>query len=91
MDIGDISMKFHNTIIDMTGYVCREISKKYNINKVALSGGVFQNEILLKGIYKRLKENGFTVLTHKIIPTNDSGISLGQIFIANNNIDKQIG
>jgi hydrogenase maturation protein HypF len=62
------------------------LSQKYNIKKVALSGGVFHNEILLKGIYEKLTNQGFEVLTHKLVPTNDSGISLGQLVIANNNI-----
>lgn len=86
VDIKNISMKFHNTIVDMSLFLCNKLHEKYNINKVVLSGGVFQNEILLENIYKKLKENGFDVFIHKKIPTNDSGISLGQIVIANNNI-----
>ncbi|WP_432409645.1 carbamoyltransferase HypF [Wukongibacter sp. M2B1] len=80
-----ISKKFHNTIIDFSVRMCNIIAKKYNIRKVALSGGVFQNEILLVGIYEKLISQGFEVYTHRLIPCNDSGISLGQLVIANAN------
>ncbi|WP_331681669.1 carbamoyltransferase HypF [Romboutsia sp.] len=89
VDKRKISMKFHNTIIDISVNMSNLLSKKYNIKKVALSGGVFHNEILLKGIYEKLTNQGFEVLTHKLIPTNDSGISLGQLVIANNNIKER--
>ena len=75
-----ISAKFHNTIVEITNDMARKIS---NINVVALSGGVFQNKILLEKTVKKLEESGFNVYTNKIIPCNDSGISLGQLVIAN--------
>lgn len=78
-----ISKKFHNTIIKSTIDMALNIRKKTNINIVAISGGVFQNELLFKGIVQGLEEDGFEVLTHKIIPCNDSGISFGQLIIAN--------
>jgi hydrogenase maturation protein HypF len=80
---GVISMKFHNTIIRFTVDLCIKISKVQGINKVAISGGVFQNKILFEGIYHSLKRNNFIVYTNKQIPCNDGGISLGQIVIAN--------
>lgn len=83
MDRGQISLKFHNTVIDFSYKLCEEIRRNYGINKVALSGGVFQNEILFKGVCTRLVNSGFTVLTHRLIPCNDEGISLGQLIVAN--------
>ncbi len=80
-----ISKKFHNTVIDFSVKMCNIIAENYNIHKVALSGGVFQNEILLKGIYEKLVSQGFKVYTHKLIPCNDSGICVGQVVIANEN------
>ncbi|CAH2213923.1 Acylphosphate phosphohydrolase (modular protein) [Tepidibacter aestuarii] len=80
-----ISKKFHNTVIDFSVKMCTIIAQNYNIHKVALSGGVFQNEILLKGIYEKLASEGFKVYTHKLIPCNDSGICVGQVVIANEN------
>jgi hydrogenase maturation protein HypF len=78
-----ISMVFHNTIIKFTVALCLKISEEYKLKKVALSGGVFQNQILLEGIDYSLNRNGYTVYTNKQIPCNDGGISLGQIVIAN--------
>ncbi|NFO57604.1 carbamoyltransferase HypF [Clostridium botulinum] len=81
--LGLISIKFHNTITEFSIDLCKKLRKQYNINKVALSGGVFQNDILLKNLYLKLEENDFNVLIHGEIPCNDSGISLGQLIIAN--------
>lgn len=82
-----ISNKFHNTLMDFSVEMCNIIAEKYKIYKIVLSGGVFQNEILFKGIYEKLLDQGFEVYTHKIIPCNDSGISLGQIVIAGANCE----
>ena len=49
---------------------------------MALSGGVFQNSILLTGIINELEKDGFKVLTHKNVPPNDGGLSLGQAVVA---------
>ncbi|MCM8762736.1 MAG: hypothetical protein NC929_05420, partial [Candidatus Omnitrophica bacterium] len=53
-----------------------------NIKKVVLSGGVFQNNLLLTMVWDQLKQNGFSVFCHYNIPTNDAGISAGQTVIA---------
>lgn len=79
---GNVAKRFHNTIINMIVKVCSRIRVDYGINKVVLSGGVFNNEIILKGGYDGLINKGFNVYTHKKIPCNDSGISLGQLIIA---------
>ncbi len=86
IDLSIISKKFHNTVIDFSVKICKKIAQKYNIQKAALSGGVFQNEILLKGIYEELISQGFEVYTHNLIPCNDSGICLGQLAVANANV-----
>ncbi|MBO6178447.1 MAG: carbamoyltransferase HypF [Selenomonadaceae bacterium] len=56
--------------------------EKTNIKKIALSGGVFQNQLLTTLTKKALENNGFHVLTHSLIPPNDGGIALGQAFAA---------
>ena len=66
------------------------IREKTNINTVVVSGGVFQNEILFKGVVKGLEEYKFNVVTHKIIPCNDSGVSLGQLIIANELVKEEL-
>ena len=81
---GVISAKFHNTLIDFMITICERIREKSEgINKVAISGGVFQNKYLLENTVKLMKHKGFTIYFHKRIPTNDGGISLGQSVIAN--------
>jgi hydrogenase maturation protein HypF len=80
---GRISVKFHNTAARMVNEMCRLIASETGINQVALSGGVFQNRLLLAKTVNFLEQNGFQVFTHRQVPTNDGGISLGQAVIAN--------
>jgi hydrogenase maturation protein HypF len=80
---GEISVKFHNTIALTVNQMCHLIANETGINQVALSGGVFQNRLLLKKTVDLLQSNGFQVFTHQQVPTNDGGISLGQAVIAN--------
>jgi hydrogenase maturation protein HypF len=78
-----IAVKFHNTIAKMILDMCQTISMKTGVNEVALSGGVFQNRLLLRKTVARLESAGLTVYTHHQVPCNDGGISLGQAVIAN--------
>jgi len=80
---GRISVKFHNTVARMVNEMCRLIANETGINHVALSGGVFQNRLLLAKTVNLLEESGFQVFTHRQVPTNDGGVSLGQAVIAN--------
>lgn len=77
-----ISSKFHNTIGNATVDLVCKISKRYAIKQVVLSGGVFQNNYLLLYVLKQLEEKDFVVYYNQQIPTNDSGISVGQLAIA---------
>lgn len=79
---GIISAKFHNTIARMCLDVCQEIQKQSSVTSVALSGGVWQNITLLNKTKPLLERNGFKVLIHQQVPSNDGGISLGQIMVA---------
>ncbi|SHI66614.1 hydrogenase maturation protein HypF [Geosporobacter subterraneus DSM 17957] len=81
--LSKIAGRFHKTVICFTLELCCTIQKSFGISKVVLSGGVFQNEILLEGIYSHLSEQGFQVYTHEQIPCNDGGVALGQLVIAN--------
>lgn len=78
-----ISLKFHNTVARMIAEVCRLVAQGNGINRVALSGGVFQNRLLLKLASGALSRRGFNVFTHHLVPSNDGGVSLGQAVIAN--------
>ena len=77
-ELSEIGGKFHNFVRDAILRVCSILRNKYNINKVALSGGVFQNMLLLEKTYDSLLEKGFEVYIQRLVPTNDGGISLGQ-------------
>ncbi|MGB5924834.1 MAG: carbamoyltransferase HypF [Dehalococcoidia bacterium] len=80
---GMISLKFHNTVARMINEMCHLIANETSISQVALSGGVFQNRLLLKKTVNLLESSGFQVFTHRQVPCNDGGISLGQAVIAN--------
>jgi hydrogenase maturation protein HypF len=82
LPVGTISLGFHHTIAQMTAEMCKLIAKENELCKVALSGGVFQNRLLSRLTINALEEEGFEVLTHSLVPTNDGGISLGQAVIA---------
>jgi hydrogenase maturation protein HypF len=78
-----ISAEFHKTVAQIIVRTCQLIAKESGINLVALSGGVFQNRLLLRLATAALQKEGFDVLTHRLVPCNDGGISLGQAVIAN--------
>lgn len=78
-----IAARFHNTITQLIIEVCRDISNKSGIKSAALSGGVFQNRLLLRKTITALEAAGFQVYTHHQVPCNDGGISLGQAAVAN--------
>jgi len=81
--ISKISSKFHQTLVVLFSDLCDAIRKETKLNRIVLSGGVFQNSLLLTGLFKALEKKDFKVFTHKLVPTNDGGISLGQAMIAN--------
>ncbi|MEN3014174.1 MAG: carbamoyltransferase HypF [Endomicrobiia bacterium] len=77
-EVKTVAAKFHYTILKITEDVLLKIRNDLNINKVILSGGVFQNEILVSYLYESLKKLNFEVFIHRKIPCNDAGISFGQ-------------
>jgi hydrogenase maturation protein HypF len=78
-----IAARFHNTVARMIVKLCQAISRETGLKDVALSGGVFQNRLLLEKSIAQLESAGLTVYTHHQVPCNDGGISLGQVAIAN--------
>ena len=85
-----ISSKFQNTIVNITISICELIREDSHINEVTLSGGVFQNSFLLKKICLNLRNSNFKVYTHKDLPSNDGGIAVGQLIIANEIIENNL-
>lgn len=90
IDSGIISAKFHNTVISLTLDLCCKLREQTGISEVALSGGVFQNTYILEKLIEVLEKNSFTVYSHSSFPTNDGGIALGQIAVANEHIKKYL-
>lgn len=82
-----ISARFHNTLIKITVGMVIIISKLYGLNTVVLSGGCFENTYLLGNILEMLRREGFITYYNQQIPTNDSGISIGQLAIADAKTD----
>ena len=81
-DIEAAALGFHKAVAEMVVQGCTAIGEKENVRQVALSGGVFQNGILLELAVKGLKAQGFEVFRNRAVPPNDGGIALGQVFIA---------
>jgi hydrogenase maturation protein HypF len=81
-DIGEIARAFQRGIavglIDALTHLCRQ----YDVNTIVLSGGVFQNELLLRDVKGLMQSQELEILTNHIVPANDSGISLGQAAVA---------
>jgi hydrogenase maturation protein HypF len=80
--IGEISSRFHRTLICLFTDMCVMIGRERELNRVVLSGGVFQNSILLTGLTRALEKKDFKVFSHQQVPTNDGGIALGQAVVA---------
>jgi len=77
-----ISARFHNSLSYLVVRVCQCIRDKTDLQQVALSGGVWQNMVLLTKTVDQLEQAGFSVLQHRQVPTNDGGLALGQAAVA---------
>ncbi len=79
---GEVAIKFHNTIAEMVVRMSALAREETGLEVVALSGGVFQNALLLELVEAGLATQGFNVLTHSRVPFNDGCVSLGQAAVA---------
>lgn len=79
----EVSAKFHLAVVHLIRTIACQIRDARRLNRVVLSGGVFQNMFLLEHVCRMLRADGFEVFTHSRVPTNDGGISFGQAAIAN--------
>jgi hydrogenase maturation protein HypF len=77
-----VAARFHNAMADVVVDVCSRLREVHGLRVVALSGGVFQNALLLGRCLDGLQSARFRVLTHRQVPCNDGGISLGQVAVA---------
>ena len=92
MDAGQnsniIAASFHQTLIDAFVSMTDKMREETGLNRVVLSGGCFQNKILLEGSVDKLRNSGFDIYCHSQVPANDGGISLGQAVVAASMIQK---
>ena len=82
MPPADISARFHRTLIVVFAEICATIRRRHDLNRVVLSGGCFQNSLLLEGLIGQLAAQNFEVFAHRQVPANDGGIALGQAIVA---------
>lgn len=79
---GIIGARFHRAVAELISSLA-EHAQAGGASTVALSGGVFQNALLLQMALKALRDNAFEVITHRRVPPNDGGIALGQLLVGN--------
>jgi hydrogenase maturation protein HypF len=82
--------RFHLTVAAMIEEVLRRLRDETGLNRVALGGGTFMNRLLFRLLRQKLEEAGFQVLYHRKVPTNDGGVSLGQVYIASEVIRENV-
>ncbi|MGD0016272.1 MAG: carbamoyltransferase HypF [Verrucomicrobiia bacterium] len=81
-NVGVIAAKFHNSVAAAIVEVCQLVRDERGLKAVALSGGVFQNELLLRRTVETLQAREFKVFTNVLVPPNDGGLALGQAAVA---------
>jgi len=80
--VADASRRFHSTVVAMIADVAARLAGRFGTRTVALSGGVFMNEFVLANAVVRLREAGLEPCWHRKVPSNDGGLSLGQVMVA---------
>ncbi len=83
VDAAEIAARFHRTVAEIVTASCDQIRSEHGTGHVALSGGTFQNTLLLGQVIERLTEKGFEIYRHQRVPANDGGLALGQAVLAN--------
>jgi hydrogenase maturation protein HypF len=81
-DAGQVSARFHNALAAATATACARLAEERGLDKVVLSGGVFQNRLLLERTGAALDAAGLRVLLPRRLPPNDGGIAYGQAAVA---------
>jgi hydrogenase maturation protein HypF len=86
-----IARRFHRSLATMFADLCRQLRERTGLAQVALSGGVFQNRLLLEALVSELQASGFAVYLNRRVPPNDGGLSLGQLAVAAARLAAQSG
>ncbi|MFJ9432453.1 carbamoyltransferase HypF [Streptomyces sp. NPDC101490] len=77
-----VAARFHHAVARLVRTVCAAARGGTGVETVALTGGVFANTVLSSACAAGLREDGFTVLRHRLVPPNDGGLALGQLVVA---------
>ncbi|MEU8577649.1 carbamoyltransferase HypF [Streptomyces asoensis] len=77
-----IAARFHRAVTGLVRRICALARERHALDTVALTGGVFANTLLSGACAAALREDGFTVLRHRLVPPNDGGLALGQLMVA---------
>ncbi len=77
-----VAARFHNAVAAATARACADSAGRHGLDTVALSGGVFQNRVLVERTAALLSEAGLRVLVPHVLPPNDGGIAFGQAAVA---------
>ncbi|MER6052754.1 hypothetical protein ABT168_35865, partial [Streptomyces sp. NPDC001793] len=77
-----VATRFHTAVAGLVRRVCGLARERTGLSTVALTGGVFVNTLLAEAAARTLREDGFTVLRHRLVPPNDGGLALGQLLVA---------
>ena len=81
-NVDHLAWVFHDTLAELIACACVEVRQSTGIQTVALTGGVYQNTLLLEQTLLRLRKQGFHILQHHLLPPNDGGVGLGQAVYA---------
>lgn len=77
-----VAARFHRGVTGLVHRMCARARERHGLDTVALTGGVFANTLLSSACAAALREDGFTVLRHHLVPPNDGGLALGQLMVA---------
>ncbi|MFD1547410.1 carbamoyltransferase HypF [Nonomuraea guangzhouensis] len=88
--LADLSRRFHSGVVAAVVEECTVIRQAYGVDQVVLSGGVFLNEFMLINCLVALRRAGFRAWCHRLVPTNDGGIALGQVMVANARLTREV-
>jgi len=88
LDAAVIAAQFHHAVARMILLVCETVRERTGVNTIGLTGGVFQNVLLVGLARGRLQEAGFGVRSHSVVPPNDGGLALGQAVVARSNLQR---
>ncbi len=80
--VGEVAGRFHGSFVALLAEAAQRVAEEENLDRVALSGGTFQNDLVLSRLREALEQRGLKVLVHHHVPCNDGGLSLGQAIVA---------